>query len=61
MLLSDLYLRFGMDPVSLIGRLSRRPRGGLLAWISHKRTGEALPARPTIRDFLRDPEAHRVL
>ena len=60
-LLGLLYLRFGVDPVSLIGRLSRRPRGGGLAWISQKRTGEALPARPSIRDFLDDPEAHRVL
>ena len=60
-ILSYLYLRFGVDPISLIGMLSRRPRGALLAGFSHKRTGEALPARPTIREFLRDPEAHRVL
>jgi hypothetical protein len=59
-LLSYLYLRYGIDPVNLIGRLSRRPRGGTLAWISRKRTGEELPARPTIGEFLRDPEAHRV-
>lgn len=60
-ILSSLYRRLGVDAVSLIDRLSRRPRGEVLAWITCKRTGEALPARPTIRDFLRDPEACRVV
>jgi hypothetical protein len=61
MLRRFLYLQLGLDLVSLTGRLARRPRGGQLAWISRKRTGEALPERPTIDAFLRDPEAHRVL
>ena len=61
MVLTNLYLHFGLDPVSLMGRLSRRPRGALLNWISQKRTGEDLPAQPTIQEFLRDPEAHRLL
>ena len=57
---SALYLRFGLDPPALVGRLKGR-RGALLQRLSLKRTGEPLPAAPTLAAFLRDPEAHRVL
>jgi Glycosyl transferase family 2 len=55
-----LYLKLGVDPVSLAGRIRRRPRGAGFDRVSRKRTGEPLPVQPTIQDFLLDPEAHRV-
>ena len=56
-----LYLNFNVDPVSLLGRLRKRPAGALLEEITRRRTGESLPAQQTIQEFLSDPEAHRVL
>lgn len=58
---TGLYLKLGIDPVSLAGRILRRPPGALLDGLSQRRTGERLPVQPTIQDFLRDPEAYRVL
>lgn len=58
---SALYLCFGLDPAALLGPLARRRKGALLDLLSRKRTGEPLPAEPTLAAFLRDPEAHRVL
>ena len=58
---ANLYLKLGIDPVSLAGRILRRQPGAYLDWLCEKRTGERLPVQPTIRDFLRDPEAHRVV
>jgi glycosyltransferase involved in cell wall biosynthesis len=59
--LANLYLRYNVDVVSLVHQFSGRQRGELLNWLCRKRTGEDLPAEPTIDRFLRDPEAHRVL
>jgi hypothetical protein len=61
LVLMGLYLKLGVDPVSVTSRLRRHPAGALLKGISQRRTGEGLPMQPTIQDFLRDPEAHRVL
>lgn len=59
--LESAYLKLGVDVVSLTSRVFQRPAGALLETITRRRTGEGLPAEPTIEDFLRDPEAHRVL
>jgi hypothetical protein len=60
-LLSHLYLQCNVDLVSLVQRLSRRQPGEVLNSLSRRRTGQDLPAEPTIETFLRDPQAHRVL
>lgn len=57
----SLYLKLGIDPITLAGRLRRRPPGAGFDRVSRLRTGESLPVQPTIDDFLRDPEAHRVV
>lgn len=58
---AGLYLKLGIDPITLAGRLRRRPRGAGFDRVSRIRTGEPLPSRPSIEEFLRDPESHRVL
>lgn len=58
---SAFYLGFGLDPAALFGWLARRRPGTLLDRLSRERTGEPLPAQPTLTEFLRDPEAYRVL
>jgi hypothetical protein len=60
-LLAALYLRLGIDPEPILGRLAGRRKGALLERLSRKRTGEPLPPPVTLDAFLRDPEAHRVL
>lgn len=55
------YLMLGIDPLSLASRLRRRRPGAFLDWLCQRRTGERLPAKPTLEDFFRDPEAYRVL
>lgn len=56
-----LYLKLGIDPVNLAGRIRRRKRGAGIDLLSLRRTGERLPKQPSIEEFLRDPEGHRVL
>jgi glycosyltransferase involved in cell wall biosynthesis len=58
---SHLYLQCNIDLVSLGQRLSRRQPAEVLNALSRRRTGQDLPAEPTIETFLRNPEAHRVL
>ncbi len=58
---SALYLRFGLDPMPLLGPLLGARKGALLERLSRKRTDDPLPAEPSLAAFLRDPEAYRVL
>lgn len=60
-LFTGLYLRFGVDPVSVLALLSGHPKGMVLQAVTRKRIGEGLPSAPTIEGFLSAPESHRLL
>jgi glycosyltransferase involved in cell wall biosynthesis len=59
-ILAEGYLRLGIDPVILMDRLFRRPKGTLMNQISRKRTGENLPQTQNISALLRNPEEYRM-
>lgn len=58
---APIYLATGIDPHVVARRLKRRPKGVLMEELTRQRVAEGLPADPSIDDFLRDPEAHRVV
>jgi hypothetical protein len=60
-LATPLYLRAGIDLLSLFARLSGRSRGSALRYLSHRRTGQPLPHQQSIEEFLRTPEAYRLV
>lgn len=57
---AQIYLATGVDAFDVWSWMIRKPKGGYVNKISQKRIGANLPPAPSIRDFLADPEAHRV-